>query len=71
MREISKRVDFEADVNVPAGVSKVYVVMNRLEDEGYYLLRVFATFEDAVAYAEFERDINELDEYVIFEKEVV
>lgn len=70
MRSLSERIDFEADENSPVGVSKVYVVMNRGEDEGYYLLRVFATFEDAVAYAELERDINELDEYVVIEKEV-
>ena len=70
MRAIDERVGFEADENAPVGVSRVFVVVNRLEDEGDYVLRVFATFEDAVEYARFESNLNELDEYVVIEKEV-
>lgn len=70
MRSLSERVGFEADKNAPAGVSKVFVVVNRVEDEGDHVLRAFATLEGAVEYAEFERDLNELDEYVILEKEL-
>lgn len=70
MKEISKRVGFEEDENAPVGVSKVFIVVNRLEDEGDYVLRVFATLEDALEYARFESNLNELDEYVVIEKEV-
>jgi len=38
---------------------------------GDVVLRVFATFEDAVRYAEFERDLNELDDYAVIEKAVL
>ena len=70
MKSLSERIGFEADKNAPAGVSRVFVVVNRLEDEVDHVLRVFATFEGAVEYAEFERDLNELDDYVVIEKEL-
>ena len=74
MRALSERVVFEEARGAEVGVSKVYVVTNRITEEdsvGDVVLRVFATFEDAVRYAEFERDLNELDDYAVIEKEVL
>lgn len=81
MKVISEKVGFEASNNTPAGTTKVFVVVHRLGDEymvgrGDRVLRVFSTFEDAVEYAEINRDFYSNDkfrcdnEYVIIEKGV-
>ena len=81
MKMLSEKVGFEVSKNVPAGASKVFVVVHRLGDEyaigrGDRVLRVFFTFEDAVEYAEINRDFYSHDEfrcdneYVVIEKGV-
>jgi hypothetical protein len=67
--ELVERIGFEELVD-EAQFPVVYVVVNRLE-EGDRVLRVFADSQDALDYAFFEADINELDEYVIIEQELI
>lgn len=74
MRALSERVVFEEARDEVAGIMMVYIVVNRIIEEdsvGDVVLRVFASFDEAVRYAEFERDLNELDEYAVIEKEVL
>lgn len=66
---LAERIEFEELVD-EAQFPVVYVVVNRLE-EGDCVLRVFADSQDALDYACFEADINELDEYVIIEQELI
>jgi len=47
----------------------VYAVLNRLE-EGDRLLHIFASRDDALAYAHEEAELNELDDYVVIAKEL-
>jgi hypothetical protein len=47
----------------------VYAVVNRLE-EGDRLLHIFASRDDALAYAHEEAELNELDDYVVIAKEL-
>jgi hypothetical protein len=75
MRVISEQVGFEASKNDPAGVSKVFVVVHRLDDEYMVgrsdrVMRVFSTFEDAIEYAEVNAEFYESREYVVIEKGV-
>ena len=75
MRVINEKVGFEVSKNDPVGVSKVFVVVHRLDDEYMVgrsdrVMRVFSTFEDAVEYAEINVEFYKSREYVILEKGV-
>jgi hypothetical protein len=74
MRALSERIVFEEERGDVVGIMLVYIVVNRIAEEdsaGDVVLRVFSNFNDAVRYAEFERDLNELDDYAVIEKAVL
>ena len=68
MEQVVERVFFRADKEAEEETVKVYAVMNMFEDVEL-LMNVFKLKADAIEYAKMEADYNEVDEYVVIEKE--
>lgn len=70
MKALAERVFFKEDREAEEETTKVFAVVNMVE-EVEYLLRVFKFESDAIEYAMMEAELNELDEYVVVEKELL
>jgi hypothetical protein len=70
MEQVAERVFFKEDREAEEETTKVFAVVNMVE-EVEYLLRVFKLESDAIEYAMMEAELNELDEYVVVEKELL
>ena len=70
MKALAERVFFKEDREAEEETTKVFAVVNIVE-EVEYLLRVFKFESDAIEYAKMEAELNELDEYVVVEKELL
>jgi len=68
MEQVAERVFFRADKEAEEETVKVYAVMNMFEDVEL-LMNVFKLKADAIEYASTEARYNEVDEYVVIEKE--
>jgi hypothetical protein len=69
MSYVAERVEFE-ELDEEAQFPVVYAVVNRLE-EGDHLLQIFNDSQLAFDYACMEAELNELDLYVIIERELI
>jgi hypothetical protein len=70
MKALAERVFFKEDREAEEETTKVFAVVNMVE-EVEYLLRVFKLESDAIEYAIMEAELNVLDEYVVVEKELL
>ena len=70
MKALAERVFFRADREAEDETTKVFAVVN-VVDEVEYLLKVFKLESDAFEHAVMEADLNVLDEYVVVEKELL
>lgn len=70
MKVLAGRVSFKEDREAEEETTKVFAVVNMVEGVEY-LLRIFKLESDAIEYAMMEADLNELDEYVVVEKELL
>lgn len=68
MEQVAERVFFRADKEAEEETVKVYAVMNMFEDVEL-LMNVFELKADAIEYASTEARYNEVDEYIVIEKE--